>query len=140
MNYITGIGFLKVKEMGPKPPEGSDVWWSAQDKRYANYDPFAEFEQPSGSHIVIELTPYIVEKYTPKGVWLSGSFGEKFFVLGRSVKQAAVPTKELALKDLIARKEKHVEMARKRMDAAHEALSMSQAALAKEVREDLCGD
>lgn len=129
MAYISGIGFLNVKEVGPTPPEGSDVWWFAQDRRYANYDPFAEFEQPSGSHLVIELTPYIVDRVTPKGVWLRGWLGNRFFVLGSAIRQRAVPTKELALMDLIKRKEKHVKMSEIRLENAKACLEMAKGAL-----------
>ena len=132
MAYISGIGFLNVKEIGPKPPEGSDVWWFARDKRYANYDPWAEFEQPSGSHVVIELFPYIVVKYTPRGVRLRGWLGEEFFVLGDAIRQKAVPTKELALQDLVKRKEKHVRMSEIRLNDAKACLEMAKSALSYE--------
>ena len=72
-----------------------EVWWRAEDKRYANWDPWAEFEQPSGSHLKIDVIPYIVDRHTPKGVFLET--GD--FVLGKANKQFAVPTKELALLD-----------------------------------------
>lgn len=134
MTYIPGIGFLNFKEIGPTPPEGSDVWWFARDKRYANYDPFAEFEQPSGSHVVIELFPYIVVKYTPKGVRLQGWLGEEVFVLGNAIRQRAAPTKELALRDLIKRKEKHVRMAEMRLNDAKCCLEMASRALIHESR------
>lgn len=129
MAYISGIGFLNVKQVGPNPPEGSDVWWFARDRRYADYDPFAEYEQPSGSHVVIELIPYIVDKATPKGVWLKGWLGDRFFVLGNATRQRAVPTKELALLDLIKRKEKHVRMAQGRLNDAKQSLEMAKSAL-----------
>jgi hypothetical protein len=129
MSYISGSGFVSVKEVGPKPPEGADVWWRADDKRYANYDPWAEFEQPSGSHLVIELTPFEVVKYTPKGVRLRNWIGYEFFVLGTATSQKAVPTQELALRDLVKRKEIHAEMAQKRADRAKEHLDVAKKAL-----------
>lgn len=129
MNYVSGLGFIQTRQVGPNPPEGADVWWRADDKRYANYDPFAEFEQPSGSHVVIEFTPFELVRSTPKGVWLRGWLGNRFFVLGTATRQQAVPTKELALRDLVERKKIHAKMAQKRADAAKSALALASAAL-----------
>ena len=104
-----------------------DVWWRAEDRRYANYDPWAEFEQPSGSHLVIRLTPYVVERATPKGVFLK-HYG---FVRGNATKQWAVPTQELALRDLIARKRVQVSFCQHRLDRAIEHMEASEQALAR---------
>ena len=123
---MTGVytrhGFAKIYVRGPKPPEGSDVWWRADDRRYAAYDPWAEFEQPSGSHLQLELTPYVADHYTPKGVWLRCWLGSRHFVLGKAIKQLAVPTKALAIRDLIARKKSHVAGAAARLAQAEEHL------------------
>ena len=121
--------YCPVKIRGPLPPEGADVWWRADDRRYANYDPLAEFEQPSGSHLVIELTPFELVRHTPKGVWVRGWFGQESFVLGKAIRQLCVPTKELALRDLIARKEKHAKMAQIRADIAKSHLEAAHRAL-----------
>lgn len=110
------------------------MWWRADDKRYANYDPWAEFEQPSGSHLVIEFTPFQVVKYTPKGVRLRDWIGYEFFVLGDAIRQKAVPTKALALQDLVRRKEKHAEMAQRRADIAKQHLDAAIKALEAEER------
>lgn len=134
MAYVSGIGFVNTRQVGPNPPEGSDVWWRADDKRYANYDPWAEFEQPSGSHLVIEFTPFQVVKYTPKGVRLRDWIGYEFFVLGDAIRQKAVPTKALALQDLVRRKEKHAEMAQRRADIAKQHLDAAIKALEAEER------
>lgn len=106
----------------------TEIWWRAEDKRYANYDPWAEFEQPSGSHLKIELHPYAVERHTPKGVFLY----HHGFVLGTATKQFAVPTKELALQDLIARKKLHVLFSKARLAQAEEHLLAATRALEKE--------
>lgn len=119
---------MKPRVTGPKIPEGYEVWWRADDRRYANYNPFEEFEQDSGSHIVIELTPFIVHKHTPKGVWVSRFMGDKQFVLGNAIRQTCVPTKELALQDLVCRKEKHHRMALMRADEAAKAHLLAQQA------------
>jgi len=119
----TKHGFVQIQEFGPRPfPEGADVWWRAEDQRYANYDPWAEFEQPSGSHLQLKLIPYVVERYTPKGVRLRGTLGDRHFILGKAVRQHAVPTKALAISDLIARKKVHVAAAAARLARAEEHL------------------
>lgn len=118
--------------IGPIPPPGSDVWWRASAKTYTNYDPFAEFEQPSGSHIVIELQPFEVVKYTPKGVWLRGWLGERFFQLGNAIRQRAVPTKEAALQDLVKRKERHLSIMQARTESVRQALIKAENAHDKE--------
>lgn len=99
------MGYRLVRKI----PENCEVWYRADDKRYANYDPYSDVE-PSGSHLVIEITPYKVLKHTPKGVLLQNWMGQNIQVLGTAIKQEAVPTIELALQDLVRRKEKHVKM------------------------------
>lgn len=115
--------------IGPKPPENSDVWYRADDKRYANYDPWAEFEQPSGSHCKIEITRYIVIRTTPKCVFIQDWLGHEYKVLGKAIRQHAVPTIELAIKDLIERKKKHVKMSEYRLKEAKEHLNLSEICL-----------
>lgn len=123
--------YVHISE-GKHPPEGADVWWRAEDRRYANYDPWAEFEQPSGSHLQLSLTPYVVDSYTPKGVRLRGILGNRTFVLGTAVKQFAVPTRELAIRDLIARKQRHVDGCKARLARAEEHLEAAEKWLEKE--------
>jgi hypothetical protein len=119
-------GFVQVHVTGPKIPEGKEVWWRADDKRYANYDPWAEFDQPTGSHLMLELTPYVVVRHTPKGVWLRSYFGGETFVLGTATKQQAVPTVELAIRDLVARKKRHVAGAAARLRRAEQHLDAAE--------------
>lgn len=111
---------------GKHAPEGMEVWWRAEDRRYANYDPWAEFDQPSGSHLQLTLTPYFVDRHTPKGVWLRGILGDRTFVLGTATRQFAVPTRELAIRDLIARKKRHVEGCKARLARAEEHLEAAE--------------
>lgn len=113
---------------GPTPPAGSEVWWRADDKRYANFDPWDE-DGCSGSHLRIEFTPFEVVRHTPRGVWLRGWMGSPFFVNGLAAKQTAVPTQALALKDLIARKKLHVYFAGARLKRAEEHLEAAEKAL-----------
>lgn len=130
--FTPTAGFVTVRVTGPKLPEGAEVWWRADDKRYANYDPFEEYEQPSGSHLVLELTPYVVVRHTPKGVWLRSYFGGETFVIGTAIRQQAVPTVELAIKDLIARKKCHVEGCQARLNRAEAHLEAAEKWLEKE--------
>jgi hypothetical protein len=104
-----------------------ELWWRAEDKRYANYDPWAEFDQPSGSHLVIELHRYEVERHTPKGVIIA----HHGFVRGKARKQFAVPTQELALQDLIIRKKYHVDGCKARLARAEEHLRAAEHELQK---------
>ena len=123
--------YVHISE-GKHPPEGADVWWRAEDRRYPNYDPWAEFEQPSGSHLELTLTPYVVDRYTPKGVWLRDGISG-VFVLGTATKQFAVPTRELAIRDLVARKKRHVYGCRARLMLAEEHLEAAEKWLEIEV-------
>jgi hypothetical protein len=125
-------GFVQVRVAGPALPEGADVWWRADDKRYANYDPWVEYEQPSGSHLVLELTPYVLVRHTPKGVWLRSYFGTEIFVLGTATRQQAVPTMELAIRDLVARKQRHVQGCQARLQRAQAHLEAAEKWLEKE--------
>jgi hypothetical protein len=113
-----------------------ELWWRAEDNRYANYDEWAEFDQPSGSHLKIEFRSYKVIKHTPKGVWLQMYWNHAFFVLGTARKQHAVPTKELALKDLIARKKVYVSRCEQRLARAREHLTAAEYKLRKLVGKD----
>ena len=126
--------YVHISE-GKRPPEGADVWWRAEDRRYANYDPWAEFEQPSGSHLQLTMIAYVVDSYTPKGVWLRDILGGRTFVLGTALKQFAVPTRELAIRDLIARKKVHVACCRARLAGAEEHLEAAEKWLAQETRD-----
>jgi hypothetical protein len=117
--------YVHISE-GEPPPEGMDVWWRAEDRRYANYDPWADFEQPSGSHLQLRVDAYVVDSYTQKGVWLRGILGDRMFVLGTATKQFAVPTRELAIRDLIARKKRHVDGCRARLARAEEHLEAAE--------------
>lgn len=107
------------------PYAPGDRWFRVEDRRYANYDPWAEFGQPSGSHLVLVVHSYALLRHTPRGVWLS-SPTEKFFVKGTSTKQRAVPTIDLAIADLIARKKHHVIKSQYRLSRAEEHLTAAE--------------
>lgn len=119
----------RVHERSPK--DDREHWWRAEDKRYADYDPWAEFEQPNSSHLQINITAYPVVKHTAKGVWLDCGYLGKRFVRGEAIRQFAVPTRDLALKDLIARKKRHVEGCEARLFRAQEHLASAEWVLSK---------
>ena len=106
-----------------------EIWWRADDKRYANWDPWSDNDY-TGSHLKIELTPVNVLRHTPKGVILE-DYG---FQRGNAIRQNAVPTKELALMDLVARKKRHVQGAAYRLTEAKEHLEGAESALHHERR------
>jgi hypothetical protein len=125
------MGYLWAGSIGfyfdpPKHPDDGEYWWRAEDRRYADYDPWAEFEQPNSSHLRIELRPYRVVRHTKHGVWLGGLFQQDRFVLGTATKQFAVPTIELAVADLIARKRRHVEGCEARLRRAQSHLAAAE--------------
>ena len=106
-----------------------ELWWRAEDKRYADYDEWAEFEQPNSSHLRIIFRSFAVIKHTPQGVWIREFWERPRFVLGTSIKQFAVPTKELAMQDLIQRKLCHVAGCEARLSRAKEHLEGARRAL-----------
>jgi 2-succinyl-5-enolpyruvyl-6-hydroxy-3-cyclohexene-1-carboxylate synthase len=103
-----------------------EVWYRAEDKRYADYDPWAEYEQPTSSHAAIVMHEYDVLSVTPRGVVVRGDTGERRFIHGCSIKQLAVPTKELALADLIARKRRQIFIYEARIRNAKQAIALAQ--------------
>ena len=110
--------YVPVKIVGRMPSFDCEIWWRADIRTYADYDPWAEFEQPSGPHDVIELRPYEVVRHTPKGVVVRSFLSGEIRVRGNAKRQECVPTKELALQDLVARMDLHATMAQKRADRA----------------------
>lgn len=139
-----GLGYVQYKVHGPtwevstEPYTEGEVWWSAKDMRYANYDPWAEYEQPSGSHLVIELTAHKFLHRTPKGAWLAlhGYNRAKRFLNFSWTKQWASPTQREALQHLAARKRKHVAMCKVRLGQAEQHLDAVAALCGKLVREE----
>jgi len=97
-----------------------EVWWRAEAREYAAYDPRAEWGQPAGSVTRIEMTSYPVIHHTPKGVLIKYWDGSKDtkFILGNAARQWAVPTQELALKDLKCRIEGHISILNARVATA----------------------
>lgn len=105
-----------------------EIWWRADDKRYAVFDEWGE--DLTGSTLQIVLTPVKVLRHTPKGVILE----DHGFQRGEALRQHAVPTKELALQDLIARKRVQISFCQHRLNRAKEHLEGAERALKNEKR------
>lgn len=71
--------------------------------------------------INITLSKYPVIKHTNKGVWLN-VYGTKRFVLNDSVKKFACPSKYLAKKSFLARKNRQVSILEKKLLIIKEAI------------------
>lgn len=98
----------------------SEVWYRAEDKRYAVWDQWDE--GLTGSVLRIQITQHTVARHTPRGVILT----DGQFIRGTARKQFAVPTKELALRDLVIRKQYHVAGCKARLHRAEEHLAAAQ--------------
>lgn len=106
----------------------TDSWWSCSTDFRAASDEWDE------TYIVgpfLYWHRYEVVRTTPKGVWLKGMF-ETFFVLGTALRQRAVPTKELALRDEIARRQREIQGHAARMRRAEQRLELAMKTLASD--------
>lgn len=99
-----------------------DVWYRADVRWYSVAD---EWGDHSYSTCHVYITEFDVVRTTPKGVWLRGFMTGEFFVLGTAIRQRAVPTKTLALQDLVAREERHVYGCKARLHRAEQGLSLA---------------
>lgn len=117
--------------------EEKEVWYRFEDRREADYDPWAEYDQPHTSHIVVNIVEYLVLKHTPKGVWISSNngFSSKRFVLNRSNKRFACPTKKEAYESFLARKKRQRDINLVRAKSAERAME-----IAKDMMTDVYGN
>jgi hypothetical protein len=108
--------------MADTPPT-SEVYYRFEDRREADWDPWAEFEQPNTSHCVVRICELPVLKHTPKGVWVKTNYGWRRgrFILHTSTKRYACATLEEAYQSFLARKERQASIHRTRMLHAEEA-------------------
>ena len=123
-------GFSLRTHIEPQDTSPEDIWWRAENRTYASTDPYDE--DVVGSVFQIELIPFLVTRRTPKGVWVKQRFSAQRFVLGNAVRQLCVPTKELALADLAARKKRHVQGCQARLRSAERAFNATLHLLKKE--------
>ena len=107
-----------------------EYWYRFEDFREADYDPWAEYEQPSSSHPAIQLRRYKVLKETPKGVWIedltdwNGSYKGRRFINREWYKRFACPTLEEAEESFRARKAKQIRIGEAKIRTAKEALAL----------------
>lgn len=126
---------LQLKEfIGPKDADPNDIWWRAEDRTYAASDPWDEGNR--GTVTYIELHPWLITKRTPKGVWAMETWEPERFILGKATKQICVPTQELALQDLVARKKVHVRMTEVRARNARYFLALATKALIEKTQKN----
>jgi hypothetical protein len=106
-------------------------WYRCEVKHCSVADEWGDHDYTSTE---IVWTKFAVIRETPKGVWLTPvplSYTDpdalhgkdrhfKNLVLGNSNKQLACPTRELALADAIARKERHIAGCQARLYRAQE--------------------
>lgn len=115
-----------------KLPQVGDLWYRFENQRYA--PPVDEWGDPiwgaRGEHKVHRRV-FKVVGVTPKGVWLTFTYGkdhfafderDKRFVLLEARKRYACPTIEEAKESFIARKTRQARIYRARMEDAEEAI------------------
>lgn len=124
-------------------PKVGDLWYRAKDAYYSGWDSHSETSYLIGPNI--ELITYQVDKVTPKGVWLRRCFGtgtvqpmggliqssDRKFVLLMANKRLAQPSKEEALKSLIARKARQIYILDGQATRARKASMLAQEQLQK---------
>lgn len=106
-----------------------NTWYRLEDIREADYDPWAEFEQPNTSHPAFFLRAFPVLRETPAGVWLAVVGGPREidgrsakFVLRAANKRWACPTVDEAVVSWRARKAKQLAIYRKRVQQIEQAV------------------
>ena len=100
------------------PPEGVDVLWRADARRYS-YIVDAERELYGTTRPKLELHWYMVKKRTPCGAWIDS----RFVNLNRT-KRYAVPTEAEALESFKARKESQIRILSSKLAKAKEDIEL----------------
>lgn len=101
--------------------EDKEYWWRCEVRHYSIADEWGDHAYTSRE---VKFAPYLVIRHTPKGVWVKEFLGGERFILGTAKLQHAVPTKELAITDMIARKERHIDGCEARLASAVEDLRL----------------
>lgn len=104
---------------GPAP-EGEDVLWRCEAKRYS-YVVDADREEYGVTDPRLEMWWWEVERRTPKGAWLCT--GE--FVLLTAFKKKYAETEADALRDFKARKNKQIQILSRQLCRAEEELALT---------------
>lgn len=136
-DWEAGIRAAMAEYKPPEPKPEPIYWYRYEDRRTANYDPWAEYDQPEGYHITLHERKYKFIRSTPKGAWISMDFfhyrdgDPKKFILASATKQFACPTRELALLSYIARKNRQVSILSKQCKDAETARRLGEIALTR---------
>ena len=103
--------------------EAPEIWYRYEDKTYSVADEYGDHH-----HSSYELREYTftVVRHTPKGVWLKGWGFEETFVCHNWRKKFACPTREEALKSLIARKNREASIHEARAGRARRFQKMAE--------------
>lgn len=90
-----------------KNSEIGDVWYRYENQLVSNGTD--EYGDSMGNHVEVQCYEYTVSKVTEKGVWLGLFVGaHDRWVSFTHTKRFACPTKELAQKSFVARKEREI--------------------------------
>lgn len=117
-------------------PQVGDTWYRYLEKFYSGWDGFHEEAYSIGPKLEVET--FEVLKVTPKGVWIARSWSsggiscDKRFVLLAANKRHAQPSKEEALKSMIARKERQLRILNTQLSNAQKAMALARVELAKQ--------
>ncbi|WFU52219.1 hypothetical protein QA639_21160 [Bradyrhizobium pachyrhizi] len=103
-----------------QPPEGEDVLWRCEAKRYS-YVVDADREEYGVTDPRLEMWWWEVKRRTPKGAWLWT--GE--FVLLTAFKKKYAETEALAIRDFKARKNKQIQILSRQLANAERELALT---------------
>lgn len=96
-----------------------EKWFRFEDRRYSTVD---EFDNHCGSYVDVILMEFVVDRHTPKGVWLRTFMGSRRFVLSSARKRFACPTIEEAAESFRARKAAQLRIYTAKVSHVHSAL------------------
>lgn len=94
-----------------QPPEGEDVLWRVDPRRYSGVSIDVNgCEHYYNSDTKFQLSWYKITKRTPKGAWIfgEGTWTDKKFILLTARKQWASETQHKAIECFLRRKERHL--------------------------------
>jgi hypothetical protein len=111
---------MKIHYPFGQPPEGVDVLYRCEAKRYSVViDADADLYGVSAPRL--EVTWWQVEHRTPKGAWAAGRF-----VLLTAYKKWAAETEAEAIRDFVARKRKQIRILAAQLQSAERELALTQ--------------
>jgi hypothetical protein len=111
-----------------QPPEGVDVLWRCEAKRYASFDEDGDVTYISDPKL--EVRWYKVNRRTPKGAWINGHWAGEIWSKGELVtlsrnKAFARNTVDEAVKDFIARRKRQIAILQGQLQRAERELNLT---------------